>query len=127
MGIPEFPGLSIGDLIVNAELTIEMAPFAMMNGITEEALLAASDKLEREFLSKSDGYVGRVLVREETGKWADIVFWKSEAHASKAMEAVASNAACRSYFECMKEADHNDPHNGVSLFRAVKTYGSLKF
>lgn len=112
---------------MNTELTIEMAPFTVASGITEEALLAASERLEREFLSKSDGYVGRVLVHKDTEKWADIVFWKSEAHASKAMEAVASSAACRSYFECMQEADHNDPHNGVSLFRAVKAYGSFNF
>lgn len=112
---------------MNPELTIEMAPFSVASGITEAELLAASERLEREFLSRSDGYMGRVLVRQETGKWADIVFWKSEAHASKAMEAVASSAACRSYFECMKVADHNDSDNGVSLFHAVQAYGSLKF
>jgi len=112
---------------MNADLTIEMATFTMADGFTEEALLAASEKLEREFLSRTDGYMGRVLVRKDAGGWADIVFWQSEAHASKAMEAVASSAACRAYFECMKEADHDDPHNGVSLFRAVKTYGSFNF
>jgi hypothetical protein len=111
---------------MNTDLTIEMAPFDVANGITEAELLASSERLEREFLSRADGYLGRVLVRQEAGKWADIVFWKSEAHASRAMEAVASSVACRSYFECMKEADHNEPQNGVSLFHAVKAYGSLQ-
>jgi hypothetical protein len=110
---------------MDTELTIEMAPFSVASGITDSALLAASERLEREFLSKADGYMGRVLARQESGKWADIVFWKSDAHASKAMEAVASSDACRSYFECMKEADHSDPHNGVSLFHAVRAYGPL--
>lgn len=110
---------------MTAALTIEMAPFTVANGITEEALLAASERLEREFLQTADGYVGRVLAREDAGQWADIVFWESAEHAAKAMEAVAQSAACRSYFECMKAADHDDPQNGVSLFHAVGTYGSF--
>ncbi len=111
---------------MNTELTIEMAPFTVASGITEEALLAASDRLERDFLSMSDGYLGRVLVRRDAGEWTDIVFWKSGGHAAKAMEAVASSAACHAYFECMKAADHDVPHEGVALFRAVRAYGSLR-
>ena len=111
---------------MNPELIVEMAPFTVADGIAEDALLAASDKLEQDFLSKSDGYLGRILVREGTGKWADIVLWQSEAHVSKAMEAVTSSAACRSYFACMQAADHDAPDNGVSLFRAIRTYGSFR-
>jgi len=107
--------------------TIEMAPFTLANGITDDVLIAASDRLEKDFLSKSDGYMGRMLVRKDKNHWTDIVFWKSEAHASKAMEAVTSSAACRTYFDCMKEADHNDPQHGVTLFRAMRQYGSIQF
>lgn len=112
---------------MKTELIVEIAPFSIASGLTEAALIEASDRIEREFLSKADGYVGRLLIRKDNEEWADIVIWQSEAHASRAMQAVASSAACKSYFECMKQADHDEPQGGVSLFRAVKSYGAWCF
>lgn len=107
------------------ELTIELAPFAVAKGVNTDKLLEASERLERDFLSKADGYLGRVLVQKDPSSWADIVFWRSAVHASKAMEAVASSDACRTYFECMVAEDHDDPAKGITLYRSVKTYGTL--
>jgi hypothetical protein len=105
-------------------LTIEMAPFVLADGVTMEALLEASERLERDFLSQADGYLGRVLVKKDHRTWADIVFWESDEHAARAMKAASSSAVCESYFKCMTAADHDDPGHGVELFQAVKTYGS---
>jgi len=103
--------------------TIEMAPFSLAEGISEGALLDASDRLERDFLAQAEGYLGRVLVRKAQDSWADVVFWKSAEHAARAMESVTSSQACRAYFECMANADHDDPAAGVTLFEAVRHYG----
>jgi len=104
---------------------IEMAPFTLATGVSEPALLAASDQLEREFLAKADGYLGRVLVRKDEHSWTDIVFWQSAAHATKAMEQAATSEACSIYFRCMAQADHDNPGEGVTLFQAVKQYGTI--
>lgn len=104
-------------------LTIEMAPFVLADGVTVEALLQASERLERDFLSGADGYIGRVLVKKDRETWADIVFWESHEHAMQAMKAASSSEACSSYFKCMA-ADHDEPGQGVVHFESVKTYGS---
>lgn len=107
------------------ELAIELAPFTVANGVSSDRLLEASERLERDFLSKADGYLGRVLVQKDSSTWADLVFWRSAEHASKAMGAAASSEACRSYFECMAAEDHSDPAKGVTLYRCLKTYGAM--
>lgn len=110
---------------MSVELTLEMAPFAVADGTRVEQLIEASERLERDFLGKAPGYLGRVLVQADSGKWADLVFWRSREHASKAMEAASSSAACRAYFACMAPEDAGDPANGVALYRAVKTFGRV--
>jgi hypothetical protein len=107
------------------ELAVELAPFTVASEMSVDALLEASDRLERDFLSKADGYLGRVLVQKDSFTWADIVFWRSAEHASKAMETAASSEACRSYFECMVAEDHSDPAKGVTLYRSLKAYGAM--
>lgn len=106
-------------------LAIEVAPFALARGVTEETVLEASERLEHEFLSRADGYLGRLLVREDAKGWADIVFWKSAEHAARAMAAAAASPACSAYFQCMAGSDHDEPSSGVTLFRSMKAYGSV--
>lgn len=106
-------------------LAIEMAPFVLADGITVEALLEASERLERDFLSKADGYLGRLLLKQEGNAWADFVFWRCAEDAAKAMRMAPSNEACGSYFKCMAAANHDDPAQGVTLFRSVRAYGSM--
>lgn len=104
---------------------IELAPFGVADGVSVGELLEASERLERDFLSKAEGYLGRVLVRKDSRTWADIVFWQSGEHAAKAMEAAATSETCRAYFKCMAAEDHDDPAKGVTLYRSVKTYGTV--
>jgi hypothetical protein len=107
-------------------LAVEIAPFTLKADITETALFEHSDRLEREFLSKMPGYLGRSLARLGEGQWADIVLWRSEEHAAAVMPLVHASSACAAYFHCMVGADVQDAGAGVSLFRAVRTYGALE-
>lgn len=106
-------------------IAVELAPFTLAEGVSESALLAASDRLEREFLVHADGYLGRMLLRQDARAWLDIVFWRSAAHAAQAMERAAANEACGAYFQCMHAADHDDPSQGVTVLEAVKRYGAV--
>jgi hypothetical protein len=107
------------------ELAIELAPFKVAAGVNTAALLKASERLERDFLAKADGYLGRALVQKDANTWADIVFWRSAEDASKAMWDAASSEACRSYFSCMAEEDDRDPAKAVTVYRSLKTYGAM--
>jgi hypothetical protein len=107
------------------DIAIELAPFTVATGVNKDALLEASERVEREFLSRAEGYMGRVLVQKDAESWADIVIWRSHEDASKAMWAAASSDACRSYFACMAEQDHVEPENSVTLYRSLKTYGAM--
>jgi hypothetical protein len=110
---------------MSSSLVVEVAPFTLADGVDEAQLLQASERLEREFLSQADGYLGRVLGRLDDRQWADIVLWESEQHAAAVMPRISSSAACSAYFGCMVGANPEDPGHGVSLFRAVRTYGSV--
>jgi hypothetical protein len=110
---------------MNQTLAIEMAPFTLAEGVSQDGLLEASDRLERDFLAGCDGYLGRILARQDQATWTDIVFWRSDVHAARAMEAAATSLVCSAYFKCMAAADHDDPGHGVTLFRSVKRYGSI--
>lgn len=102
---------------------VELAPFTLADGIPEETLLAASDQLETEFLAKTDGYLGRMLLKTDRRRWTDIVFWQSAAHAKQAMKQVASSEACARYFAYMVTENHHDLDHEVTLFQAVRRYG----
>ena len=110
---------------MSGTMVVEMAPFAVAEGVTDAELLEASERLEREFLSRADGYVGRILARVHARQWADIVLWKSEPHVTAAMARAGESPACAAYFACMSGADHDQPGQGVSLFHAMRAYGAL--
>lgn len=106
-------------------LAIEIAPFTLAEGVDEAAMLAASERLEREFLRGTDGYLGRAVSQLPDGRWADVVLWRSPEHAAAVLPRIPESAACAAYFGCMVGADPSDPAHGVSVFRAVRTYGAL--
>lgn len=104
-------------------LAIEIAPFTLNPDISEEQLLLASDRLEQEFLLHRDGYLGRATSQLPDGRWADIVLWRSSAHAAAVLPLIPHSDACAAYFSCMKGADTSDPAHGVQLFQAIRSYG----
>lgn len=110
---------------VSLSLAIEIAPFTLAEGVVETAMLAASERLEREFLRGTEGYLGRAVSQLAEGRWADIVLWRSPEHAAAVLPKIPESAACAAYFGCMVGADPADPTHGVSIFRAVRRYGAL--
>lgn len=105
--------------------TMEMAPFQLASGVTEETLLAASERLDREFLSQQKGYIGRALTQLPDASWADLVIWESKAAAEAIMPLVSESPAAGAYFSCMASADVEDPAHGITLMIAHRVYGAL--
>ncbi|OQW56116.1 MAG: hypothetical protein A4S17_14005 [Proteobacteria bacterium HN_bin10] len=100
---------------------IEWAPFKLKAGVSEEALLRASQQLQREFLDRQAGFVSRRLLRSGDGSYVDMVVWASQEEAASAMEVAAQSTTCSAYFALMG-ANHADPGAGVTHLRQLKLY-----
>ena len=103
-------------------MVIEWAPFRMVAGVGEEELFEASQALQSDFLVLQGGFVRRELVHVDEDQWADLVYWRDEASAAKAMESAASSPVCFKYFELMVDADHAEPGQGVQLLTVRRRY-----
>lgn len=100
---------------------VEWAPFSVREGVAEAALIAASEKLQREFLAGQDGFVRRELVKGQGRSYVDLVWWNSMETAEAAMTKVMESAVCREYFALM-EPHQADAGAGVLHFRSLRTY-----
>ena len=104
---------------------VELAPFSLAEGVTNDALLSASRRLETEVLTRMDGYIGRVLLQTADSLWADMVFWRTREAAEAMLEVAMESKACRDYFACMADADPSQPGNGVAHYRVIQGYGGI--
>lgn len=103
-------------------VVIEWAPFTLKPGASEQALLEASARLQKDFLQPQPGFLRRELLRAPDGGYIDVVWWASHALAADAMNRASESATCRAYFGQM-DADHADPGAGVIHFVQLKQYG----
>ena len=103
-------------------VVIEWAPFRLAAGVSEAALLDASEALQRDFLQHQPGFLGRELLRGPDGQWADLVVWESRAAAERIMPAMGASPACHAYFALMQGASTADPGAGVLHLERVRRY-----
>jgi hypothetical protein len=80
---------------------IALAPFGLKAGITEDALVSASDRFETEFASKQDGIIRRDLVKDGEGGYADLVCFRDSGAMDRVIEAEQSSDACAAFFSIM--------------------------
>gem|GEM_PF-602417 len=85
---------------------LEYAPFQVRDGVTEEEFLQMSSRLEKEFLITQPGFIRRELLRKGANNWADLIYWKSEAEAKKAMKAAESNDVANRYFQLIESSEN---------------------
>ena len=96
---------------------IALAPFRLRSGISEDALVAASDDFEREFVRKQGGIVRRILVKDGDGGFADVAFFEDETTIARVIEAEQSSEVCTAFFSIM---EGDDAHR---VYEVIKSYG----
>lgn len=100
-------------------VTVEWAPFEVADGVSEETLLQASERVHNEFLVKQKGFIKRELLKGDNDLWVDVVYWASKEDAQLAIEDAANSQACGGYFELMTGVDHDNLGEGVSHFSRI--------
>lgn len=96
---------------------IALAPFGLKAGVSEDALLSASDRFEEEFASKQDGIVKRVLIKDgDTGGYADLVFFRDVESIQRVIEAEQNSDVCAAFFAIM---DSDGSHH---VYEVLKSY-----
>lgn len=94
---------------------IAIASFTLKDGVTQEAMVAASDRFETEFVQQQQGIIRRIVVKDDAG-YADVVFFEDAASIAQVMEAEKTSEACAALFSIMDGGSHR-------LFEVIKTYG----
>ncbi|MEV4334765.1 hypothetical protein AB0K02_30320 [Streptomyces sp. NPDC049597] len=96
---------------------IALAPFELKAGVSEDALLSASDRFEEEFAGKQDGIIRRVLVKDsEGGGYADLVFFRDLESIDQVLEAEQNSDVCAAFFSIM---DGDGSHR---VYEVLKSY-----
>lgn len=101
--------------------TIEWAPFTLATGVDETTLLAASDAIQREFVSQQRGFIQRELLKGQANQWVDLVYWDSLSAAEEASHNAMNSPVCHIYFALMV-GDDADLAAAVSHFEQVQIY-----
>ena len=102
-------------------MVVEWAPFRVAPGVSESAILAESEALQRDFLAGQHGFIRRELLVGPDGQWVDLVYWRDQASADDAMRAASSSPVCARYFQSMVAVDTADSGAGVLHMRRVRS------
>ena len=95
---------------------IALAPFTVKAGVSEAALLAASEDFETQFVRKQDGILKRILVKDQDGGYADVVFFEDLPAIDRVIEAEQNSEVCAAFFSII---DGDDSHR---VYEVMKTY-----
>jgi heme-degrading monooxygenase HmoA len=93
---------------------VELARFELQEGRSPTQLIAASDRLQREFLSDCPGFLKRELLHLDGSAYLDLVHWRSADDAQAAMAAAMQSSVAADYFGLMSEGT-SPPLHGESI------------
>lgn len=96
-------------------MQVVIAPGRLKDGVTEEAMLAASDRFQREFVVHHPGILRRVVVAGDDGRYADIVFFSDEAAIAEVMAAEQESEVCHQFVAMWDEPE-------VAMFRVLQLH-----
>ncbi len=99
-----------------------LAPIQLKEGVSETALIEASDAFQARFVDRHPGIQKRLLLRAKDGGYADLVFFANKDAADRVVEAEKTSDACLDYFKVMEISENASPDMGVLGFEHVKTY-----
>jgi len=106
----------------DANPIVEWAPFDVKEGITEAQLIAASNRLQLEFLSKQKGYIKRSLLKGKGSQWVDIIHWESIGDAHEALNQAASCVVCAEFFALLVMTDPTNASEGIFHYEQIQSW-----
>ncbi len=97
--------------------TSKLAP-----GLSETDFLEASDQFQRDFVDHQPGVLRRELLRMETGKYVEIIHFRSAEDLEEVTEKEKTSAACHAYLATlvMDETDGTGLEPCASLATYLK-------
>ena len=95
---------------------IAFAPIKLKPGVSEEEFLRASEDFELHFVKKQKGILRRILVKDDQGDYADLVFFEDSDAISRVVKAEMSGPALD--FMSLIRDDSGDHR----VFEVLKTY-----
>jgi len=76
--------------------------FKLKDGVSPEDLLAASDKIQENYLSSCKGFITRQLMVID-GLWTDWIIWETLPHAKNSMKKSEENEAAKAFTSLVGE------------------------
>lgn len=86
-------------------MQIVIASGRLKDGVDEAAMLAASARFQSEFVIHHPGVLRRILVADESGGYADIVFFADEAAIAEVMAAEQTSEVCHVFMAMWDDAE----------------------
>ncbi len=68
---------------INSFSGLEFCTFKLKKGTDESQMLKAAENMEKEFLSKEDGFLGHRVLKNKDGTYVDIAFADTQEQAEK--------------------------------------------
>jgi heme-degrading monooxygenase HmoA len=84
------------------EIAVEIVIFRLLEGVSENEFLAASNIMMKE-LGSLDGFIDRELLKKDDGSWMDLLHWENMDAATKAVKAALKLPLCLEYFKLIDE------------------------
>ncbi|MGY9047431.1 hypothetical protein P775_02880 [Puniceibacterium antarcticum] len=81
--------------------TIEIVTFRLAEGVTEEAFIAETKTMEREFLGKLQGFIDRDTGKSADGGWIVVLHWASAEDAQASMNKFVDAPGTKAFTACL--------------------------
>lgn len=94
---------------------VVIAPGRLKDGVSEAAMLAASERFQCEFVVDQPGIVRRVLVAGPDGGYADIVFFTDEAAIGEVIAAEQTSEVCHQFMAMWDDTE-------VAMYRVLQLH-----
>ncbi len=96
-----------------------IATCKLAKGVTEQQMLAASQRFEEEFVRYQPGVLRRELIKKAEGLYADIVLFRSQKDLAEVLAAEKESEVCAAFFSLMDMSDMNEAEMGPFASLAV--------
>ncbi len=103
---------------LDSQHALELVVFSLADGVTQQEFLATVGAVS-EWVKAQPGFISRDLsYSEETGKYIEVVYWRSLEEAVSAGEASQTSEACTPMFSKIRMEDMQFLH-GMPLMQTV--------